>query len=115
MSEPQECVLCGHLVGNHVKGGCGVPDCGCTQPQEKLGSSMQEWPQEWRELANALRVHAKELISPEGTNASTLKNNLVRAADLLAAHNATLAKAHQDGWYEGRNYEIKLRAEQEGK
>jgi hypothetical protein len=26
------------------------------------------------------------------------------------AHNSALVKSHQDGWYEGRNYEIKLRS-----
>ena len=34
--------------------------------------------------------------------------NLVVLRDVI---NAALAKAHQDGWYEGRNYEIKLRSE----
>lgn len=40
---------------------------------------------EQTEIAKALRVHAREVISPEGTNASTLRHNLNRAADILDA------------------------------
>ncbi len=75
---------------------------------------MSEQPQAWKELKSKVFEALGEASmqwEPRPSGVFDSRECEKVGNKLWQVINAALGKAHQDGWYEGRNYEIKLAKE----
>lgn len=85
------------------------------QPQEPCGdlgmtAKQAEWEAGYLQPQETANVHIAAQKAADKILRGIEKATYNRAW-IVGIINAALGKAHQDGWYEGRNYEIKLAKE----